>query len=322
MRQDISAWIDNAIRSLYGIVIHIEEKTLLCNVIDQDDEYANLKIGKDNTYSELFDEVYRNVHPEDRDKLYPCSSAEYVHKLLSREVSVYFDCRLRDTHSLYRWVRITLCNAREAESTTGQEYLFLVQDISAQKKEEKRKEAELEEKLYDLQSRYDRLFEENMTDAQTGCYNRKGLAYYEGIVLNEARDYGRSLFVCVLDLNGLKHLNDTYGHAAGDEGIRVVSDALKQAVPEGARIVRTGGDEFLIIAAVDNDYDFSLEMETKIVRRLAAYNQTSNNPFEVSASYGFVMCADVSELVTLDELIEEADKKMYSMKVKTDPYRR
>ncbi len=322
MRQDISAGIDNAIRSLYSIVIHIQEKTLICNVIDLDDEFANLKIGQDIDYSELFDEVYRNIHPEDREKLNPCRSVEYVHGLLSDELSVYFDCRLRDALSLYRWVRITLCNAKEAESTTGEDYLFLVQDITSQKQEEKRQTDELEAKLYDLQSRYDRLFEENMTDAQTGCYNRKGLVYYENIVLNEARDGNRSLFVCVLDLNGLKHLNDTYGHAAGDEGIRVVSEALKQAVPEGARIIRTGGDEFLIIAAVERDYDFSSEMENKIVSHLASYNQSSNNPFEISASYGYVLRTDASALDTLDELIEEADEKMYSMKVKTDPYRR
>ncbi len=51
----------------------------------------------------------------------------------------------------------------------------------------------------------------------------------------------------------MKHLNDTYGHAAGDEAIRVVSGELINAAPSGGRTVRIGGDEFLIFASVDKD---------------------------------------------------------------------
>ncbi len=314
--------INNAIRSLYQIVIHIEEDSHICHVIDLDDEFSNLEIEPSGGYLGLFDALYRNIHPEDREELISYSDIDNIHSLLSDNISVYYDCRLRDAASAYRFVRMTFCNTRECESPAGEEYLLLVQDIGRQKEKEKKELEDLKSRLFELQSKYDRLFEENMTDAQTGCLNRKGFNYYSEIVINEAVQNKKSLFVCVLDLNGLKHLNDTFGHGAGDEGIRVVSEAIKLSAPDQARIIRTGGDEFLIIASVDRSFDFREEMENKIVNFLDAYNKRSNNPFEVSASYGYVIQTPSERPVNLDKLIEEADKKMYVMKEKTDPYKR
>ena len=322
MGRDISTSIDNAIRNLYSIVILIEEDTLTSRVIDLDEDFSNLSTGSLCDYSEVYEIFYRNIHPEDREELVPYSDVNKIHALMSEHLSFYFDCRLRDAQSAYRWVRITLCNTMECESPRGEEYLLLVQYIGRQKREEEKENDELRRELFELQSRYDSLFEENMTDAQTGCLNRKGMAYYKDIVLKDAAEHGEKLFVCVLDLNGLKHLNDTYGHHAGDIAIKTISDGLKLSVPEQAKIMRTGGDEFLILSAIDRGFDFEKDMEKTFVKFLTTYNKNSDNPFEVSASYGYVT-VDVGEApIDLDALIEEADQKMYSMKEKTDPYKR
>ncbi len=322
MGREISNSIDNAIRSLYSIVILIEEDTLASHLIDLDEEFANLDTGSLGDYSEVYETFYKNIHPEDRDKLVPYSDASRIHELMSEHLSFYFDCRLRDAKSNYCWVRITLCNTMECESSRGEEYLLLVQDIAMQKQEEEKVNNELRKELFDLQSRYDALFEDNMTDAQTGCLNRKGMAYYRDIVLKDAIEHGEKLFVCVLDLNGLKHLNDTYGHHAGDIAIKTISDGLKLSVPEQAKIMRTGGDEFLILSAVENGFDFESEMEKTFTDFLVTYNKNSDNPFEVSASYGYVTADEDEANIDLDALIEEADQKMYRMKEKTDPYKR
>ena len=73
------------------------------------------------------------------------------------------------------------------------------------------------------------------------------------MVIKEAREQNKYIFVCVADLNGLKHLNDTYGHAAGDEAIAAVVAELSSAAPTGTRIVRTGGDEFIMFTAIFGD---------------------------------------------------------------------
>ena len=106
-----------------------------------------------------------------------------------------------------------------------------------------------------------------------------------------------------------------------DIAIKTVSDALKGAAPADVRIIRTGGDEFLLIAPVDDDFDFVSEMERKMQSYLDTYNGKSNDPFDVSASYGSVKVR-AKDVEVFDALIEEADKKMYRMKEATDPYRR
>ncbi len=181
---------------------------------------------------------------------------------------------------------------------------------------------ELESELKALKTEYEQLFEENLTDIQTGCFNRKGFDHYKDDVVNEASADGKSLFVCVWDLNGLKHINDTYGHDAGDIAIMAITKAIKKSSPKDAKIIRTGGDEFLVIAAVDYDYDFNTAAEPIIQEFLNSYNKTSNNSFDVSASYGFVQVSGEDVHQDFNQLVKVADEKMYKMKVATDPYRR
>lgn len=168
----------------------------------------------------------------------------------------------------------------------------------------------------------DALFEENMKDQQTGCYNRKGLKYYSDMVIDEAKQTGKYLFVCVTDLNGLKHLTDTYGHAAGDEAIAAVSGEILKAAPQRSRIVRTGGDEFMIFAAIDKDSPEPGQFDDKVDRGLEEYNRSHDNPYTIGASFGWVLLPAKEDMTSLDEYVEMADAKMYEMRVARDKYRR
>ena len=163
------------------------------------------------------------------------------------------------------------------------------------------------------------MFEENMRDGLTGCYNRKGLHYYADKVLDDARSTGKHLYVCVVDLNGLKNLNDKYGHENGDTAIVTVSAALNSAAPEEVRAVRTGGDEFLLIAALPQNSKEPNEIEDKIEKYLEEYNKSHHNPFAVGASYGSVFLPLKEGMTDLDEYIGMADSKMYKMKKQRDP---
>ena len=314
--------LENTVKSLYQAAVFIEDETYSCNIIDFDKDFSHIDRDLIKNYQDLFDMFYKNIHPEDREEFSTFGNIEHIHEELSQKVFISCEYRLRHADSRYYRSRIIVCNVKKAESSDGREYLFLIQDISRQKDAEFKKIDELKKELYALQEKYDRLFVENMTDFQTGCLNRKGLVYYEGIVLNEAKEGEKELLVCVLDLNGLKHLNDTYGHSAGDIALKAIADALKSSAPEGARIIRTGGDEFLIIAALDNAEENSCIMEQGMKRFLDEFNRKHDYPYEVSASYGFASGKNVSKTEELDLLIEQADKKMYVMKEETDPYKR
>ncbi len=313
--------IENAIRSLYQLIMVVNIPERKGRIVDCNEEFRDLS-GKDGDFGLFCKDFYRNIHPEDRERFRDFTGMDDVPKGLDKEVFRSIECRIRHEDRRYYWSEVIFCNAEEEDRAGGDDYLLLIRDIHALKCADLRKEAEDRLILRTLQEKYDSLFEENMMDQQTGCYNRKGLKYYSELALKEAREHGRSLFVCVADLNGLKYLNDTFGHAAGDEAISVVSTALKNAAPEGSRIVRTGGDEFLMFAAIDEDSQEPDVMGEKIQSHIKTYNDTHNNPYDIGVSYGWTVGAAGEGIMDMDEYIEIADKKMYEMKADTDKHRR
>ncbi len=319
--------IDNSIRSLFQMIVAITDSTGECRIIDHNAELTNIDIENDSkarncSFSMLCSKLVKDIHPEDREAFCRFTDHDlYVESLQSR-VHLSMECRLRHADKKYYWSEIIMCNSTTEDSTKGNDCLFMIRDIDERKTVELARETEERALLKSLQDRYDALFEENMTDQQTGCYNRKGLKYYSDIVIDDARNNDRDLFVCVTDLNGLKHLNDTYGHAAGDEAIAAVSTELKKAAPKGAKTVRIGGDEFLIFASVDKGSKEPYEFGDKVDSGLKAYNADRSNPYTVGASYGWVLMPAKKGMISLDEYIEMADAKMYAMRVERDKYRR
>ncbi len=316
----VCTMVGNAIRSLCQMIVLVHEGTFACDIIDHNEEISNL--GRPERYEDFRDDLYIHLHPQDREQFLTFSDPEHLVRELSVKLFTMYQCRIRHQNGRYYWSEITVCNAQEEDSPKGSDFLFLIRDIHKWKKKELRQEAEQRAMLGVLRDEYDRLFEENMRDEQTGCYNRKGMNYYTDLVLEDARRNGKHLFVCVSDLNGLKHLNDTYGHAAGDEAIAAVSSELLKAAPTGSHIVRTGGDEFLLMAALDPDSREPEEMGPKLDRGIAAYNQANPRPFTVGASYGWVFLPLRDDMTDLDEYIEMADARMYEMRAERDQYRR
>lgn len=319
--------IDNSIRSLFQMIAVIYDATGEYIIIDHNKELENIMAGlpdggESGSFIELRHDLIKNIHPADREEFEKFSDRDSYVKKLKKHVHVSIECRIRHSNRRYYWSEIILCNATAEDSTEGNDSILMIRDINERKAKELKREAEEREVLKELRDQYDALFEENMTDQQTGCYNRKGLGYYSDIVIDDARENDRNIFVCVADLNGLKHLNDTYGHAAGDEAIRVVSSELIKAAPSGGKTVRIGGDEFLIFASVDKDSTETESFAQKLDSGIDEYNRSHSNPYTVGASYGFVLLPVKDGMTGLDEYIEMADAKMYEMRIIRDKYRR
>ena len=312
--------IENAIRSLYQMILVVNSETKECRIVDHNEELFT--IADTNVYRDFFYRLFVNVHPMDRPAFQTFTDPNLFPKDLATKVHTSIECRIRHTDHRYYWTEIIFCNASREDGIGGPEFLFLLRDIDERKTKEIRLEAEQRAIFKSLQDKYDALFEENMLDQQTGCYNRKGMKYYTDIVIQQARESGDHIFVCVADLNGLKHINDTYGHAAGDEAIAEVSKGLLNAAPTGSRIVRTGGDEFLLLAALAADSKEPEAMGEKLEKALEKYNEEHPNPFTIGASYGWVLLPLKDDMVNVDEYVEIADRKMYEMKVTKDAYRR
>jgi diguanylate cyclase (GGDEF)-like protein len=118
------------------------------------------------------------------------------------------------------------------------------------------------------------------------------------------------------DLNGLKTINDTYGHADGDIAISTVGQALAQESSANATCARFGGDEFVAAWACNSS---SSEEEAAFRKRIQNYldefNASSGKPYTISSSLGIVVAVP-SEDITLDEFIKVTDEKMYEEKAK------
>lgn len=144
-------------------------------------------------------------------------------------------------------------------------------------------------------------------DSLTGLYNRGGFAKaYKNLIQNKVE----SVTVVLADLDGLKFINDCYGHGEGDVAIATVAAALRHACPPQALCVRFGGDEMLAVIAGDCDEN---EIRDKLNSFISARNSEYVKPYEISASVGIYASQNPGEL-DFEELIKISDKLMYEEK--------
>lgn len=148
-------------------------------------------------------------------------------------------------------------------------------------------------------------------DPMTGLFNRRG--FYQNIepLFQHCIQMQEPILIASVDLNGLKMINDTYGHADGDIAISTVGQALIH-VHQKATCARFGGDEFVAAYLPESSDDTEI-FRQKISDYLNDFNATSNKPYEVSASIGIINAVPNQE-INLDEFIKHADEKMYEEK--------
>ena len=159
----------------------------------------------------------------------------------------------------------------------------------------------------------------SITDELTGLLNRRGfLQFVKSRLLNFRRENTNSPMVLFMDMDGLKTINDTYGHNEGDIAINAFANILKESLREDDIIGRLGGDEFVVLSAVKSN-----ESGEMIIMRLRAdidkYNNKKLHMYNVSASIGSVILRESTDecfeaaMLTADSVLYEEK----SMKKKT-----
>lgn len=159
------------------------------------------------------------------------------------------------------------------------------------------------------------LFELATRDGLTGLRNRAS-AYSEiERELARAQRDGQPLLAVYVDLDGLKELNDEYGHQAGDEAIRRTADALRATTRQADVVARLGGDEFLVVGTVpDGGPEAALAFAERIHEavRTQSVPVTGGDRVTLRCSVGVVLSSPAAD--TAEALIRAADAAMYRAK--------
>ncbi|HMA59333.1 MAG TPA: diguanylate cyclase [Halanaerobiales bacterium] len=151
-----------------------------------------------------------------------------------------------------------------------------------------------------------------VTDRLTNIMNRRmGIKYLEKQIERLKRE-DFPLTVCFIDVNGLKKINDNYGHLEGDHLLKEVAEILDQNVRSSDVVARIGGDEFLIIFS-NNVISEVQEVWDRIEEEVNKRNKNMEKPYKISLSHGFAQKVKDDGL-SLDDLIDKADQKMYKDK--------
>lgn len=149
-------------------------------------------------------------------------------------------------------------------------------------------------------------------DELTKLYNRFGMRRFVEKIMQVAQRDDKKIMCVALDLDGLKKINDTYGHEAGDNAIVQVANAMRQASERREICIRSGGDEYLVFGIVDSKSD-ALSFIQRVEEYLKDYNERNNWPYTVACSMGYCIHEATH---SLEEMVTEADKLLYKEKAR------
>jgi two-component system, cell cycle response regulator len=165
-----------------------------------------------------------------------------------------------------------------------------------------------------LRSNYERSLSMALTDVLTGVYNRRyALRHMEGL-MKRVGDTGKALSVMVCDLDRFKSVNDTYGHAAGDEVLKQFAQRATQCMRNIDMVARFGGEEFVILLP-DTEGDNALKAAERLCAKIGAtpmdVADAPDGKLTVTVSIGV---ASTTVAMPGEELIKLADAALYRAK--------
>src|SRR5678816_36776 len=151
----------------------------------------------------------------------------------------------------------------------------------------------------------------SLKDDLTGLFNRRGLLKQAAPYFDFARRQKEKLLLLFIDLDGMKKINDEFGHNEGDNALIQTAQILNRSFRSSDIIARLGGDEFAIVVT-----DLNAKKEDAIARltdNLKAYNASEQCRHKLSFSIG-VAALEPQRMTCFEELLEQADQAMYEQK--------
>jgi len=278
--------------ALYHSIVEMSPDAIVTISIDRSISTANnqalLLFGYENPADFLGRDAFALILPEER------RSAESD----LRHVAIFGSLQNQEYRLLRKdgttfWAEISGSLIRETEGKSS-EILVTVRDISKRKG--------MEENLRNL----------SVTDELTGLYNRRGFSFAAEQELKHAHRTKKGMALLFFDMDKLKSINDTFGHAEGDEALKAATMALRSTFRESDIIGRWGGDEFIVLALDVPEGSIAI-LQRRFEESLARRNAAEGIRYPISFSTGMSRY-DPENPSTLHEMIKMADAMMYEGK--------
>ncbi len=151
----------------------------------------------------------------------------------------------------------------------------------------------------------------NVLDPLCKIYNRNGFIMNADKIYKECIEEGSDIVVSFIDLDGLKLINDNYGHKEGDFAIVKTAEAISDCCSDDRVCARFGGDEF--VAFGREDRHALMSFEERLNKKLGEINADVSKPYSIAASIGTIIAPAAEDLKIMD-IIQMADDKMYNIK--------
>jgi len=150
-----------------------------------------------------------------------------------------------------------------------------------------------------------------LTDELTGLYNRRGFMAMAERQMRLGRRTGRGMLLFMMDVDGLKQINDSFGHLEGDRVLKRTAEVLEETFRDSDVIARQGGDEFAVLA-IEAAGHCERTIQTRLFDGLDSINAEQSH-HEISLSIGFARF-DPRNCTSIGKLMAKADQAMYEQK--------
>lgn len=164
--------------------------------------------------------------------------------------------------------------------------------------------------ISELKALQQKLESMSLLDELTGLYNRRGFRHIAEQQMHLAGRNHQHLCLVYMDLDGMKSINDEFGHETGDQALQALAQVLQQTFRQTDVLARIGGDEFVALAI---DADDQERLQKRLQEKLNLYNAQSAQPFQLRLSVG-LRYTDPESDETLEQLLSHADEEMYQQK--------
>jgi diguanylate cyclase (GGDEF)-like protein len=152
----------------------------------------------------------------------------------------------------------------------------------------------------------------SLIDDLTGLYNRRGFTTLAEQHLKHAARHGKNLLLVFADLDGLKLINDQFGHARGDQALIQTGGLLRSTFRNSDILARLSGDEFVILV-LDEEKDSSEVIRARVEEEFHKFNQQGTLPFSLSLSIGLSRF-DPQSTRSIEGPMALADQNLYERK--------
>lgn len=152
----------------------------------------------------------------------------------------------------------------------------------------------------------------SLTDDLTGLNNRRGFFTLAEQYMKIAKRQKRPFSLLFCDLDGLKQINDTFGHQVGGQALTETADVLRETFRESDILTRIGGDEFVVLATDASRGDMDVILD-RLAKNVEKHNADMRRPYKLSISCG-ISYFDPDEPESLEGMISQADAAMYEQK--------